>query len=135
MKSAIIMVATMTSCSTAILSAKSIDITYCALTASKFSHALLQEKLQAMVAWFRVETRNFTESKVLKLTTQWNFRICQLKSVLDYSEKMRQGNALFMNDGLKQGTLKYLNTETWLLFPPLSKFLATRLPMDHRCQD
>jgi len=30
-----------------------------------------------------------------------------------------------MDDGLKIRGIKYLNVETGLLFPPLSKFLAT----------
>jgi len=35
-----------------------------------------------------------------------------------------------MDDALKTRTIIiiYLNVETWLLFAPLSKFLATRLP-------
>jgi len=35
-----------------------------------------------------------------------------------------------MDDALETRGIKYLNTETWLLFAPrLSKFLATRLPL------
>jgi len=32
-----------------------------------------------------------------------------------------------MDDALKTRGIKYLNEETWLLFAPLSKYLATRL--------
>jgi len=46
-----------------------------------------------------------------------------LKSELNYSEKQRHKNASFIDDALKTRGIKYLNTDTWLLFaPPLSNF-------------
>jgi len=41
-----------------------------------------------------------------------------LKSELNYSEKQRHKNASFIDDALKTRGIKYLNTETWLLFAP-----------------
>jgi len=42
-------------------------------------------------------------------------------------KKKYQKKAHFMDDALKTRAIIYLNVETWLLFAPLSKFLATRL--------
>jgi len=52
--------------------------------------------------------------------------ICRLKSGLICSGKESNTNARFMDDALKIRGVKYLNVETWLLFPPVSKFLSTR---------
>jgi len=40
---------------------------------------------------------------------------------------MRQKKAHFVDDALKTRGIIYSNVEIWLLFAPLSKFLATRL--------
>jgi len=41
--------------------------------------------------------------------------------------KKRHKKAYFMDDALKTRGFIHLNVETWLLFAPPSKFLATRL--------
>jgi len=65
-KSAIIIAGTMTSCSTAILAAKSI-LADLALIASRFSQAFMQENFTSK--WWirsRVEAMNFTKYKLFK---------------------------------------------------------------------
>jgi len=123
-KSAIIMAGTMTSCSTAILAAKkhTADL---ALAVSRFSHAFLQVNFTSKWwLWSRVEARNFTKNKLLKLNED-RLSICWLKSEHDCLEK-RQIIPVSWMMLYKQGAL---DIETWLLFAPpsLSKFLSARL--------
>ena len=47
--------------------------------------------------------------------------ICRLKSGLICSGKESNTNARFMDDALKIRGVKYLNVETWLLFPSCIK--------------
>jgi len=42
-------------------------------------------------------------------------------------QKKVSEKGIFLDDALKTRAIIYFNDETWLLFAPLSKFLATRL--------
>jgi len=53
--------------------------------------------------------------------------IFRLQSEHSYSRNERKTNARFMDEALKTRGIKYLTLETWLLFDPPIKFLATCL--------
>ena len=92
-----------------------------ALIASRFSQALSQETFTSKWwFWSKVEAWNFTKNKLLKpVNSIWT----------QFFRKKRQKNAPFIDDALKTRGIKYSHVEIWLLFAPLSKFLATCLPL------
>ena len=101
-KNAITMVATMTTVTTAMLTAKGTHKT------SRFLQALLHESFTSK--WwflFKIETSNFIENELLKFfnSTKINLCICRLKSEHIISKKP-QKNAIFMDDASITGGIK-----------------------------
>jgi len=113
----------MTSCSTAILSAKNILRTY---RIEIFTCTFAGKIASKWWLWSGMEVRNVTNNKFLNLTIQWKYGICRLKSEHNHSEKRRQ-KCTFDEWWFKSKGHKNIKLFTLGCCFSLSKFLATRL--------
>ena len=68
----------------------------------------------------------------LVISRKTDFLFAGLNLNIIIQKKKCQKKAHFVDDILKTRGIVYLNVETWLLFAPPSKFLATRLVMTQR---
>ena len=130
-RSAVTMSTTMTSSPTAILAAKS--LLHAVHYSIEISQALLQERFTSK--WWlssKVETWNFAKYKLLKIANlmkiDFLFPSSNLNTIVQETDA-RQMHVSWTTLALKTRGINYVNVQTWLLFAPPSKFLATRLYM------